>query len=229
MANNYRHKRKAFLGAIIGAGISTIGNLVGGAIQKRKQEQQRIRQEATERKKTSAQETTSAMNSQLENLNDYRDAFTDQMMKCGGRYKSRKKANFGTEMLNAVPGIIGGIGSIIEGSMGGTGAVSSSVSNFAGAATAVTQEAIKKRNEELANKRKEKAASLSTPTQLKSEVVGPALGPSPLPTNIPHMVTATTVTHGKVPNSSNVVGENADNMQMLFGGKRRRCRYGKKC
>lgn len=224
----YKPRKKAFIGMAIGAGASILSGIFGGIAKRRQQKKQQQQQERNQIRQNDlerAQQSAGNINAALENAYEERDAFRDQFMKCGGRYRNRKKANFGTIMGEALPGISAGVGNLLETVIGGDGQIAQGISYAGNAAAGAIQDSIRRRNE----KRAKTNARLNNPTQLKSEVVGPPLGPSAqLPNQLPHMVTATTV-YNKVPNSSNVVGEGADNMQMLLGGKRRRCRYGKKC
>ena len=113
-----RQRQKAFLGAIIGAAAGIAGGIIKGGKQKKAQEKaqekaQAEAQAAQDHKDAlqNAQALTNAYANQ-DYVGQYNDKFT---LKCGGRV--RRKANFGTELADALPGL-GNLVSSITGVQG---------------------------------------------------------------------------------------------------------------
>lgn len=109
-----RQRQKAFIGAIIGAAASITGGIIRGNKQKKAQEKAQAEAQAAQDHKDAlqnAQALTSAYSNQ-DYVNQYNDKLT---LKCGGRI--RCKANFGTELVQALPGLGNLAGSVtgIEG------------------------------------------------------------------------------------------------------------------
>lgn len=109
-----RQRQKAFIGAIIGAAASIAGGIIKGNKQKKAQEKAQAEAQAAQDHKDAlqnAQALTSAYNNQ-----DYVGQYNDKLtLKCGGRV--RRKANFGTEFADALPGL-GNLASSITGVQG---------------------------------------------------------------------------------------------------------------
>lgn len=109
-----RKRQKAFVGAIIGAAASIAGGIIKGNKQKKAQEKAQEEAQAAQDHKDAlqnAQALTSAYANQ-DYVDQYNDKFT---FKCGGRV--RRKANFGTELAQALPGL-GNLVSAITGVQG---------------------------------------------------------------------------------------------------------------
>lgn len=81
----YRPRKKAFIGALIGA--ASIGTSIFNGIKQRKaQQQQRLDENRNEDLQIARQSATN-LNNTLENADAYRDVFRNQYMRCGGRTK----------------------------------------------------------------------------------------------------------------------------------------------
>lgn len=105
-----RQRQKAFIGAIIGAAASIAGGIIKGNKQKKAQEKAQAAQDHKDALQN-AQALTSAYSNQ-----DYVGQYNDKLtLKCGGRV--RRKANFGTEFAQALPGL-GNLASSITGVQG---------------------------------------------------------------------------------------------------------------
>lgn len=97
-----RQRQKAIIGAVIGAAASIAGGIIKGNKQKKAQEKAQAEAQAAQDHKDAlqnAQALTSAYSNQ-DYVNQYNDKF---ILKCGGRI--RRKANFGTELAQALPGL----------------------------------------------------------------------------------------------------------------------------
>lgn len=109
-----RQRQKAFIGAIIGAAASIAGGIIKGNKQKKAQEKAQAEAQAAQDHKDAlqnAQALTSAYANQ-----DYVGQYNDKLtLKCGGRV--RRKAGFGTEFAQALPGL-GSLASSITGVQG---------------------------------------------------------------------------------------------------------------
>ena len=109
-----RQRQKAFIGAIIGAAASIAGGIIKGNKQKKAQEKAQAEAQAAQDHKDAlqnAQALTSAYANQ-----DYVSQYNDKLtLKCGGRV--RRKAGFGTEFADALPGL-GSLASSITGVQG---------------------------------------------------------------------------------------------------------------
>lgn len=105
-----RQRQKAFIGAIIGAAASIAGGIIKGNKQKKAQEKAQAAQDHKDALQN-AQALTSAYANQ-----DYVGQYNDKLtLKCGGRV--RRKAGFGTEFADALPGL-GSLASSITGVQG---------------------------------------------------------------------------------------------------------------
>ncbi|UVX32773.1 MAG: hypothetical protein [Bacteriophage sp.] len=102
-----RQRQKAFIGAVIGAAASIAGGIIKGNKQKKAQEKAQAAQDHKDALQN-ARALTSAYSNQ-----DYVDQYNDKLtLKCGGRI--RRKANFGTELVQALPGL-GNLASSVTG------------------------------------------------------------------------------------------------------------------
>ncbi len=102
-----RQRQKAFIGAVIGAAASIAGGIIKGNKQKKAQEKAQAEQDHRD-----ALQNARALTSAYANQ-DYVDQYNDKLtLKCGGRV--RRKANFGTEFAQALPGL-GNLASSITG------------------------------------------------------------------------------------------------------------------
>ena len=102
-----RQRQKAFIGAVIGAAASIAGGIIKGNKQKKAQEKAQAEQDHRDALQN-ARALTSAYANQ-DYVDQYNDKFT---LKCGGRV--RRKANFGTELVQALPGL-GNLASSVTG------------------------------------------------------------------------------------------------------------------
>lgn len=102
-----RQRQKAFIGAVIGAAASIAGGIIKGNKQKKAQEKAQAEQDHRD-----ALQNARALTSAYANQ-DYVDQYNNKLtLKCGGRV--RRKANFGTEFAQALPGL-GNLASSITG------------------------------------------------------------------------------------------------------------------
>lgn len=109
-----RQRDKAFIGAIIGAAASIAGGIIKGRKQKKAQERAQEEAQAAQDHKD-AMQNSQALTSAYANQ-DYVDQYNDKFtLKCGGRV--RRKASFGTEFAQALPGL-GDLASSITGVQG---------------------------------------------------------------------------------------------------------------
>ena len=105
-----RQRQKAFIGAVIGAAASIAGGIIKGNKQKKAQEKAQAEQDHRD-----ALQNARALTSAYANQ-DYIDQYNDKLtLKCGGRV--RRKAGFGTEFADALPGL-GNLASSITGVQG---------------------------------------------------------------------------------------------------------------
>lgn len=124
---NDRKKKKAFLGALIGAGISLVGNAVGGAIsakkQKAAQKQELANQRAIAELQKSAQKEQAGIQTAQNLTNYYADSYNREQefmnrfkqYKCGGRKKAKWGTNDTVSTINVVGDAASGIiGSIMQ-------------------------------------------------------------------------------------------------------------------
>lgn len=153
--NEYKPRKKAFIGAII----STAASVAGGIISARKKriaaKREAARQEAIKRNEDIVR-STEALNAGLQGQDELQDDFLEQYMKYGGKtsngkYKDRTKKS------------IGGIADILNGVIGGAGTIASATTDNPVYATAgqglgqaVGQGLIQYNNKRLAEQRKDK-------------------------------------------------------------------------
>lgn len=116
MEQKYGKRKKAFIGAAIGAVASIAGGIIGGAKKRKAAKKEALRQKRLENF-NNATNTANALNESLSGQQELQENFYDQYMKFGGKLKyhnRNKKA-------------IGGIGEIIGGVLQGAGTVASAV------------------------------------------------------------------------------------------------------
>ena len=118
MATTYknRKRRKAFIGALIGAVAGLAGSAISSAVSNNKQKAAQEEAEREQELYNDYQQDVQAANNlnvNAESARDYRRAFRNQFMRCGGK----RKADFGTELLAALPGITSGASSVITSTM----------------------------------------------------------------------------------------------------------------
>lgn len=94
----YRPRKKAFIGALIGAATNIGSSIFNGIKQRKAQQQQRLNENRNEDLQMTRQSATN-LNSTLENANAYRDDFRNQYMRCGGRSKKEYGGNTNTNNL----------------------------------------------------------------------------------------------------------------------------------
>lgn len=113
-----RNKRnKAFLGSLIGAGVSLIGNTIGsiiGANAQKKQQREQERQQIEQNNLTTAANLANAINGSQDVIDSYYDRVT--LMPLGGK---RKVGAWGTQDTNnVISGVSSGIGSVVKSVIG---------------------------------------------------------------------------------------------------------------
>lgn len=109
-----RQRQKAFTGAIIGAAASIAGGIIKGNKQKKAQEKAQAEAQAAQDHKDALQNAQALTNAYANQ--DYVGQYNDKLtLKCGGRV--RRKAGFGTEFADALPGL-GNLASSITGVQG---------------------------------------------------------------------------------------------------------------
>ena len=120
------NRQKAFWGAIIGAGVSALSNIIGSVIngnaQRTASEAQLRAQEKLLKRQENLNEDSQRLQSEIaEQANQgIYDELRQKNYKCGGKIKVRKKAEWGTEDTSSLlSGLIGGLGNI------GTSAINS--------------------------------------------------------------------------------------------------------
>lgn len=120
------NRKKAFWGAIIGAGVSALSNIIGGVInsnaQRTASEAQLKAQERLLKRQENLNEDSQRLQSEIaEQANQgIYDELRQKYYKCGGKVKVRKKAEWGTEDTSSLlSGLLGGLGNI------GTSAINS--------------------------------------------------------------------------------------------------------
>lgn len=114
--NKYKPRKKAFIGAIIGA----VGSIAGGIIGAKKKQKALKEQQEAERKQILQQQSLAAANANLENKSELENEFLSQYYK---KYGGKVKNNYIDRNKKA----IGGIGEIIGGIIQGGSAVASGV------------------------------------------------------------------------------------------------------
>lgn len=114
--NRYRRK-KAFIGAIVGAVGSIAGGLIGGAKQRREAKKQAMIASRNRQFETLSNEAQ-GINSALANYNNSAaEDFEAKLMKCGGKVKYRNRKSFGG-WGDVIGGITSAAGSIASGVTG---------------------------------------------------------------------------------------------------------------
>lgn len=110
-------RNKAFLGALIGAGVSLIGNTIGsiiGANAQKKQQREQERQQIEQNNLTTAANLANAINGSQDVVDSYYDRVT--LMPLGGK---KKLGAWGTQDTNdIINGVSSGIGSVVKSVIG---------------------------------------------------------------------------------------------------------------
>lgn len=110
-------RNKAFLGALIGAGVSLIGNTIGsiiGANAQKKQQREQERQQIEQNNLTTAANLANAINGSQDVVDSYYDRVT--LMPLGGK---RRIGAWGTQDTNdVISGVSSGIGSVVKSAIG---------------------------------------------------------------------------------------------------------------
>lgn len=110
-------RNKAFLGSLIGAGVSLIGNTIGsiiGANAQKKQQREQERQQIEQNNLTTAANLANAINGSQDVVDSYYDRVT--LMPLGGK---RKLGAWGTQDTNdVISGVSSGIGSVVKSVIG---------------------------------------------------------------------------------------------------------------
>ena len=116
---NKNKRNKAFWGALIGAGISAISNLIGGSMQAKSQENIAEMQYNQQKQLLERQDIQNEYNQKLQNqiAEQENDNIYDELRrknyKCGGKIKKRKKAEFGLNDFGQIgSSLINGIGNL---------------------------------------------------------------------------------------------------------------------
>lgn len=116
---NKNKRNKAFWGALVGAEISAITNLIGGSVQAKRQEQIAEMQYNQQKRLLERQDIQNEYNQKLQNqiAEQENDSIYDELRrknyKCGGKIKKRKKAEFGLNDIGQIgSSLISGMGSL---------------------------------------------------------------------------------------------------------------------
>ena len=113
--NKYKPRKKAFIGAIIGAATSIAGGIIGARKRKRAARREAARQKAIKRNEETYK-SIEALNAGLEG----QDNFMEQYMRYGGIAKNKKYKNRNKKA-------IGGVGEIIGSAISGAANIVSAV------------------------------------------------------------------------------------------------------
>lgn len=113
------NRQKSFWGALIGAGISAISNLVGASIQSENQKRIAELQYAQQKGLLERQNTLNEYNMKLQEqiAEQENDGIYDELRrknyKCGGKIVKRKKAEFGlSDLADIGSSLLGGLSSL---------------------------------------------------------------------------------------------------------------------
>lgn len=110
-------RNKAFLGSLIGAGVSLIGNTIGsiiGANAQKKQQREQERQQIEQNNLTTAANLANAINGSQDVVDSYYDRVT--LMPLGGK---RRIGAWGTQDTNdVISGVSNGLGSVVKSAIG---------------------------------------------------------------------------------------------------------------
>lgn len=116
---NKNKRNKAFWGALIGAGLSAITNLIGSSMQAKHQKAVAETQYNQQKQLLERQDIQNEYNQKLQNqiAEQENDGIYDELRrknyKCGGKIKKRKKAEFGLEDASQIgSSLISGIGNL---------------------------------------------------------------------------------------------------------------------
>lgn len=107
---NKNKRNKAFFGALIGAGISAITNLIGSSMQAKHQQHMAEMQYEQQKQLLERQNTLNEYNQKLQDqiAEQENDGIYDELRrknyKCGGKIKKRKKAEFGLSDVGQIGG-----------------------------------------------------------------------------------------------------------------------------
>lgn len=130
-------RRKAFIGAIIGAAASVAGGIIGGNKKKRAAREEARRVER-QNNYNNAIASANSLNQDIYNEQEYKEDFLEQRYKYGGeskmnkKYNNRNKKGFGG-IGEIVGSVIGGIGTVAEAATGiqGLGATGNAIGGLA--------------------------------------------------------------------------------------------------
>ena len=117
--NKYKPRKKAFIGAIIGAATSIAGGIIGARKRKRAARREAARQKAIKRNEETYK-SIEALNAGLEGQEEIQDNFMEQYMRYGGIAKNKKYKNRNKKA-------IGGVGEIIGSAISGAANIVSAV------------------------------------------------------------------------------------------------------
>lgn len=221
-----RTRDKAFIGAIIQGAKDISGGIIN-IFRKREMERQQKRQEQIQRTSNAIQQESAANNAQIQNINQYRNDFMDQMMRCGGtvkkacggKYNNRKKAKLGSALdwASVFLGAGASIGSALD------QAAQSKRTQLSNGPTNTTTASTPVINTTGISQMNQQQLQATSPAQIAQQTNSTIIPNKLEPVNIGT-------------NSDNVIGADAikryggnDVIRFMLGGKRRRCWYGKKC
>lgn len=155
MENKYGERKKAFIGAAIGAVASIAGGLIGNAKKKKEEARQRAIAKGNRDYENNLKETSSINQALASYDNSTGEEFEARLQKYGGSTKYRDRKAWGG-WGDVVSGVISGVGSVVEGATGiqGISAAGNAIGGIAGGAIGdgITNRMIKK-NEEAKQKR----------------------------------------------------------------------------
>lgn len=128
---NKNKRNKAFWGALIGAGVSAVTNLIGSSMQAKRQKDIAETQYQQQKLLLERQDSQNEYNQKLQNqiAEQENDGIYDELRrknyKCGGKIKKRKKAEFGLNDVGQIgSSLISGVGNL------GSSLITSSTQNY---------------------------------------------------------------------------------------------------
>ena len=99
--NKYKPRKKAFIGAIIGAATSIAGGIIGARKRKRAARREAARQKAIKRNEETYK-SIEALNAGLEGQEEIQDNFMEQYMRYGGIAKNKKYKNRNKKAIGGI-------------------------------------------------------------------------------------------------------------------------------
>ena len=120
MKKVYKNRKKALggWGALIGAGVSALTNIFGSLTQAKREEELAEKMYEQQEKLLHKQEIQNEFGQKLQNQiaeqenQSIYDELRQKNYKCGGKIKVRKKADYGTELMDIGSSIFTGLGNL---------------------------------------------------------------------------------------------------------------------